>query len=171
MLKPFKYAGYPLLLQAVSLPEDNDAEGRQGAKASPSAASQPHWLSPESVPQLQAALELCWLTCVSSQLNGEELARSGGVAILGSLLSRCAAVLPRDAAPTAPAAILATHVLRAFAGMASFTHARSELLARSAHPELCVSLKVWHAQLINSVTTSPWLCLYSQPAFRKHHPA
>ena len=79
---------------------------------------------------LQAALELCWLTCVSSRLNGEELARSGGVATLGVLLSRCAAVLPCDAAPTTPAAVMATHALRTFAGMAAFAHARSELLAR-----------------------------------------
>ncbi|KAK9807966.1 hypothetical protein WJX73_008492 [Symbiochloris irregularis] len=126
VLEPFKYAGYPLLLQAVTLPEAEDAEGQGG----PSAASQPHWLAPDSVPQLQAALELCWLTCVSSRLNGEELARSGGVAILGALLSRCATVLPRDAAPTAPAAIIATHALRTFAGMAAFPHARAELLAR-----------------------------------------
>lgn len=78
----------------------------------------------------QAALELCWLTCVSSRLNGEELARSGGVAILGALLSRCAAVLPHDAAPNAPAAVMATHALRTFAGMAAFPHARAELLTR-----------------------------------------
>lgn len=79
---------------------------------------------------LQAALELCWLTCVSSQLNGEELARAGGVATLGHLLSRCAAVLPVDAAPHVPAAVIATHTLRTFAGMAAFAHARNELLER-----------------------------------------
>ena len=77
-------------------------------------------------------MELCWLTCVSSRLNGEELARAGGVATLGALLSRCATVLPTDAAPNVPAAIIATHALRTFAGMAAFAHARSELLARCA---------------------------------------
>lgn len=43
----------------------------------------------------QAAVELCWLTCVSSALNGEELTRSGGIATLGRLLMRCVSVLPQ----------------------------------------------------------------------------
>ena len=38
-----RYAGYPLLLQAIALPED----GGQGA------ASQQHFLSAEAAPQLQ----------------------------------------------------------------------------------------------------------------------
>lgn len=45
-------------------------------------------------------MELCWLTCVSSALNGEELTRCGGVAILGQLLTRTVSVLPSDALPT-----------------------------------------------------------------------
>lgn len=79
---------------------------------------------------LQAAVDLCWLTCVASELNGEELTRSGGVAALGRLLQRCLAVLPADAPPSAPAAAIAANCLRAFAGMAAFANARAELLAR-----------------------------------------
>ena len=78
----------------------------------------------------QVAVELCWRTCISSRSNGEELARSGGVEILGALLARCCAVLTPDAAPTAPAATIAAHALRALAGMAAFPHAQAELLAR-----------------------------------------
>lgn len=77
-------------------------------------------------------MELCWLTCVASELNGEELTRSGGVAALGRLLQRCLAVLPADAPPSAPAAGIATSCLRAFAGMAAFPNARAELAARRA---------------------------------------
>ncbi len=44
-------------------------------------------------------MELCWLTCVSSALNGEELTRSGGVATLGALLMRCFSVLPQVRTP------------------------------------------------------------------------
>lgn len=36
-------------------------------------------------------MELCWLTCACSALNGEELTRSGGVGLMGELLSRCVA--------------------------------------------------------------------------------
>lgn len=77
---------------------------------------------------LQAAVELCWLTCVSSELNGRELTRSGGVHSLGRLMQRCLDVLPRDAAPTLPAVVIAMHCLRTFAGMASFPDARELLL-------------------------------------------
>ena len=49
---------------------------------------------------VQAAVELCWLTCVSSALNGEELTRSGGVTVLGALLTRTASVLPAESLPT-----------------------------------------------------------------------
>ncbi|KAK9822709.1 hypothetical protein WJX81_005943 [Elliptochloris bilobata] len=119
VLAPFKYAGYPLLLAAVTLPPGGGT-------------SAVHFLAPERAPQLQAAVELCWLTCVASELNGEELTRSGGVAALGRLLQRCLAVLPADAPPTAPAAGIAANCLRAFAGMAAFANARAELAARPA---------------------------------------
>ena len=46
MLAPFKYAGYPMLLQAVALPPDT---------ASPEAGSQ-HFLAAERTPQLQVKL-------------------------------------------------------------------------------------------------------------------
>ena len=80
---------------------------------------------------LQAAVELCWLTCISSELNGAELTRSGGVLIMGRLLSRCCTILPPDVHATQPTAVVATHALRAFGGMAAFKHAREELAERS----------------------------------------
>lgn len=82
----------------------------------------------------QASVELCWLTCVSSELNGGELTRSGGVDALGRLLQRCLDVLPRDAAPTLPATVISTHCLRTFAGMASFADARQQLAERCMSP-------------------------------------
>lgn len=72
-------------------------------------------------------MQLCWLTCAASRLNGEELSRSGGVALLGGLLGRCVGVLPLDAAPGLPAAQIATQALRALAVMAGFPAARAEL--------------------------------------------
>lgn len=53
VLEPFKYAGYPLLLQAVALPEAKNS--RQGAEQGHPAvkAAQAHWLAAENVPQLQ----------------------------------------------------------------------------------------------------------------------
>ena len=85
-------------------------------------------------------MELCWLTCVSSDLNGEELTRCGGVDTLGALLQRCYAVMPRDAAPSLPAAMIATQCLRTFAGMAAFGNARRELVSRQALKDLPVHM-------------------------------
>lgn len=90
----------------------------------------PHFLSDEIAPRLQAATELCWLTCAASKLNGEELARSGGVHLMGDLLTRCISVMPEDVSPTAPAAVLATQALRAFACMAAFATARADIEKR-----------------------------------------
>ncbi len=187
-LAPFKYAGYPMLLQAISLPEDDGST--DGTSQRPPVA---HFLGDEIAPRLmvrlsgnclvlhrihekdtrtwsmpaterystwwraakdpccccevihqtldpygqptppaQVAVELCWLTCVSSELNGEELTRAGGVATLGALLMRCASVAPPDVRPDAPVAVIATQCLRTFAGMAAFATARQELVDRSA---------------------------------------
>lgn len=76
---------------------------------------------------LQTAVELCWLTCVCSPLNGEELTRSAGVQILGNLLMRCLSIIPMDVAPTEPAAIILTHALRTFVGLSMFANARIEI--------------------------------------------
>ncbi|CAD7701733.1 unnamed protein product, partial [Ostreobium quekettii] len=116
VLHPFKYAGYPMLLDAVTLPEDGSGE---------------HFLSDERAPQLQTAVALCWLTCVCSPLNGEELTRSAGVDILGRLLMRCISVVPMDVAATEPAIIIATNALRTFAGLSMFANARRELKDRA----------------------------------------
>ncbi|GMH45130.1 hypothetical protein BSKO_13087 [Bryopsis sp. KO-2023] len=115
VLQPFKYAGYPLLLDAVTVPEDLEGS---------------HFLSKEKAPQLQTAVELCWLTCVCSPLNGEELTRSAGVDILGKLLMRCISVVPMDIAPTEAAAIITTNALRTFVGLSTFASARKEIADR-----------------------------------------
>ena len=84
-----RYAGYPLLLQAVALPDEDGSSNAGNVGATPPAEL--HFLSPEAAPQLQAATELCWLTCAASRLNGEELTRAGGLRLLGRLLMRCIA--------------------------------------------------------------------------------
>lgn len=57
---------------------------------------------PSSLPRppitVQAATELCWLTCACSRLNGDELARAGGLRLLARLLMRCIAGAARASA-------------------------------------------------------------------------
>jgi hypothetical protein len=62
VLEPFKYAGYPLLLQAIALPAEEGGEGATGGPV-PAAAAE-HFLSPDAAPQLQVwgcnLLRLLW---------------------------------------------------------------------------------------------------------------
>jgi hypothetical protein len=50
VLAPFKYAGFPLLLQAVALPQQDGEHGGPSAE---------HFLSPEAAPQLQVGGPAC----------------------------------------------------------------------------------------------------------------
>ncbi|OVA01623.1 DnaJ domain [Macleaya cordata] len=111
ILEPFKYAGYPMLLNAVTVDKDEN-----------------NFLSSDRAPLLVAASELIWLTCASSSLNGEELVRDGGIPLLATLLSRCMCVVQ----PTTPAsecsAIIVTNVMRTFSVLSQFDTARDEML-------------------------------------------
>ena len=100
-------------------------------------------------------MELCWLSCVSSELNGAELTRSGGVDILGALLARCCSVMPQDVAPNQASAVIATHCLHTLAGMAIFANAKSELVSR------------W--VVIDSCSHSALSCRGSSPCARPVH--
>jgi DnaJ family protein C protein 13 len=114
VLAPYKYAGYPQLLEvlrqqqaagtaaaggkaaAADVPASTDAaadsaaatEGSSTGTAGTAAAAGGHFLSGERVSQVLAAIELCWLTCVASRRNAEELMRSGGLPLLAGLLTR-----------------------------------------------------------------------------------
>jgi DnaJ homolog subfamily C member 13 len=105
VLAPFKYAGYPQLLEALRQQAGSVAgvgstsTGAQAAGTASSAGSvsttsgtgsgsSTHFLSADVVGQVLAAVELCWLTCVASRRNAEELLRSGGLPLLCGLLTR-----------------------------------------------------------------------------------
>lgn len=111
VLEPFKYAGYPMLLNAVTVDnEDNN------------------FLSSDRAPLLVAASELIWLTCASSSLNGEELVRDGGIQLIATLLSRCMCVVQPTTPSSEPSAIIVTNVVRTFCVLSQFESARIEML-------------------------------------------
>ncbi|XP_022144872.1 dnaJ homolog subfamily C GRV2 [Momordica charantia] len=111
VLEPFKYAGYPMLLNAVTVDnEDNN------------------FLASDRAPLLIAASELLWLTCASSSLNGEELVRDGGIKLLAVLLSRCMCVVQPTTSASEPSAIIVTNVMRTFSVLSQFDSARIEML-------------------------------------------
>ncbi|XP_024029794.1 dnaJ homolog subfamily C GRV2 isoform X1 [Morus notabilis] len=114
LLEPFKYAGYPMLLNAVTVDQDDS-----------------NFLSSDRAPLLVAASELIWLTCASSLLNGEELVRDGGIQLIANLLSRCMCVVQPTTPANEPAAIIVTNVMRTFCVLSQFESARAEVLEYS----------------------------------------
>ncbi|KAE9602255.1 putative DnaJ domain-containing protein [Lupinus albus] len=111
ILEPFKYAGYPMLLSAVTVDKDDN-----------------NFLSSDRAPLLVAASELVWLTCASSSLNGEEMVRDGGVHLLATLLSRCMCVVQPSTPGNETSAIIVTNVMRTFSVLSQFEAARAEIL-------------------------------------------
>lgn len=81
-LKPYKYAGYPQLIQTIRM-ETQDEK-----------------LFSKPVPLLAAASELCYHTVHCSALNAEELRREAGLDALSEAYSRCVSILSLDSRPT-----------------------------------------------------------------------
>lgn len=111
ILEPFKYAGYPMLLNAVTVDKDDS-----------------NFLSSDRAPLLVTASELIWLTCASSLLNGEELVRDGGIPLLATLLSRCMCIVQPTTPANDPAAVIVTNAMRTFSVLSQFENARCEIL-------------------------------------------
>ncbi|XAR66965.1 hypothetical protein NMG60_11013364, partial [Bertholletia excelsa] len=111
VLEPFKYAGYPMLLNAMTVDKEDN-----------------NFLCSDRVPVLVAASELVWLTCASSSLNGEELVRDGGIQLLATHLSRCMCVVQQTTPASEPSAIIITNVMRTFSVLSQFERARAEIL-------------------------------------------
>ncbi|KAJ7978844.1 DnaJ-like subfamily C GRV2 [Quillaja saponaria] len=126
ILEPFKYAGYPMLLSAVTVEEDDN-----------------NFLTSDRAPLLVAASELTWLTCASSSLNGEELVRDGGIQLLATLLSRCMGVVQPTTSGSEPSAIIVTNIMRTFSVLSQFEAARAEMLGCSGLLRtLCTALNL-----------------------------
>ncbi|KAG7023563.1 DnaJ-like subfamily C GRV2, partial [Cucurbita argyrosperma subsp. argyrosperma] len=111
VLEPFKYAGYPMLLNAVTVDKEDN-----------------NFLVSDRAPLLVAASELLWLTCASSSLNGEELVRDSGIKLLAVLLSRCMCVVQPTTSANEPSTIIVTNVMRTFSVLSQFDSARLEML-------------------------------------------
>ncbi|CAN6319075.1 unnamed protein product [Urochloa humidicola] len=111
VLEPFKYAGYPMLLNAVTVDKDDS-----------------NFLSSDRAPLLIAASELIWLTCASSSLNGEELIRDSGIPLLATLLSRCMCIVQPTTLANEPAARIVANIMHTFSVLSQFESGRVEIL-------------------------------------------
>ncbi|KAL6984843.1 DnaJ subfamily C grv2 [Sarracenia purpurea var. burkii] len=155
ILEPFKYAGYPMLLNAVTVDKDDN-----------------NFLASDRAPLLVAASELIWLTCASSSLNGEELVRDGGIQLLAVLLSRCMCVVQPTTSASEPSAIIVTNVMRTCSVLSQFESARAEILEFSGLVEdivHCTELELVPAAVDAALETIAQLSVSSglQAAFLK----
>ncbi|KAL0451858.1 UNVERIFIED_CONTAM: DnaJsubfamily C GRV2 [Sesamum latifolium] len=113
VLMPFKYAGYPMLLSAITVDKD-DSNFLSSDRASSS-----------------CILRACLVdvnSCESSSLNGEELVRDGGIPLLATLLSRCMCVVQPTTPATEPSATIVANIMRTFSVLSQFESARAEML-------------------------------------------
>lgn len=138
------FIGTLFLAQVFALSPGSAAESQQEIK------SQFDLLSPERVELTKAAAELCWLTCVSSALNGEELIRSNGVDILGSLLVDCMMVR--------------THVTHLMEAALNIT--RLLFQVRALFQTMCSTLNLLYA----SSSDTPHRCISSTPGIAGRYP-
>ncbi|CDP03377.1 unnamed protein product [Coffea canephora] len=147
VLEPFKYAGYPMLLNAVTVDQGDS-----------------NFLSSDRAPLLVAASELVWLTCASSSLNGEELVRDGGVQLIATLLSRCMCVVQPTTTASEPSTVIVTNVMRTFSILSQFESARVEILGISGLVEdivHCTELELVSPAVDAALQTIAHLCVSS----------
>lgn len=134
VLRPYKYAGYPYVLEIVDL-RDEEA------------------LDEHRLRLLAVATELVYLTCLCSPLNAEELVREDGVLLLAKLLRRCLDVVSPSTDAKEPALLVIRHILHTFAGLATFDSARAQMpRAHGLFPSLVASVRLHQA---------PWVVKYA----------
>ena len=107
-LKPYKYAGYPMLLKELHL-EPTDV------------------MSDKKADLLVRGSELVYLTCLCCALNAKELTREDGVEKLAALLQRCLMVSSPQTPATDAMVKVATHVMHTFVGLGAFLEARQRV--------------------------------------------
>ncbi|KAJ9449740.1 DnaJ-like protein subfamily C GRV2, partial [Diplonema papillatum] len=106
-LSPYKYAGYPMLLQHI---------GKE--------AADPQLFALET-PLLPSASELCLHTVNASPLNAEELLREGGLQLLKTALERCSDVVVDTTTDSEMPALVSMRIVETFAVAADFESCRS----------------------------------------------
>lgn len=126
-LKPYKYAGYPFLLDVLVVPADGRVEG-------------------ERAEMLEAASRLVYLTCLCSPLNANQLIVEDGVPIMSALLNRV--LLVTDATtPEGDVKIqILDNILHTISGLSTLESARTQLLENDTFCwDLCIVLRLLQA--------------------------
>ncbi|EMP31570.1 DnaJ like protein subfamily C member 13 [Chelonia mydas] len=108
-LKPYKYAGYPMLIKTITLETSDDL------------------LFSKESPLLPAAAELAFHTVNCSALNAEELRRENGIEVLQEAFNRCVAVLTRSSKPDDMSVQVCGHISKCYSVAAQFEECREKI--------------------------------------------
>uniref|UniRef100_A0A8C7E5M7 DnaJ heat shock protein family (Hsp40) member C13 n=1 Tax=Naja naja TaxID=35670 RepID=A0A8C7E5M7_NAJNA len=108
-LKPYKYAGYPMLIKTIMI-ETSD-----------------NLLFSKESPLLPAAAELAFYTVNCSALNAEELRRENGIEVLQEAFNRCVAVLTRSSKPEDMSVQVCGHISKCYSVAAQFEDCREKI--------------------------------------------
>uniref|UniRef100_A0A8D2LVZ6 DnaJ heat shock protein family (Hsp40) member C13 n=1 Tax=Varanus komodoensis TaxID=61221 RepID=A0A8D2LVZ6_VARKO len=108
-LKPYKYAGYPMLIKTITIETSDDL------------------LFSKESPLLPAATELAFHTVNCSALNAEELRRENGIEILQEAFNRCVAVLTRSSKPDDMSVQVCGHISKCYSVAAQFEDCREKI--------------------------------------------
>jgi DnaJ family protein C protein 13 len=127
VLEEYKYAGYPLLMEALTVPD--------GAP-----------VTQDLLRLLNYGAQLVYLTCLCCMLNAQELTRVNGVETLADLFHRCMTTITKQTDATELTVQVSTHVLHTFTGLSAFDRARDRMAAMpSLIFDMCRSLELQQA--------------------------
>jgi DnaJ family protein C protein 13 len=107
-LAPYKYAGYPLLLQSLKITKLHSLH--------------------ENEHILVHAAHLAYLTCLCCALNARELTRVKGVERMSKLLVQSMLTVTNTTPRNHPSLTIASHILHSLAGLAAFEAARERMV-------------------------------------------
>ncbi|XP_053811379.1 dnaJ homolog subfamily C member 13 isoform X1 [Vidua macroura] len=108
-LKPYKYAGYPMLIKTITIETSDDL------------------LFSKESPLLPAATELAFHTVNCSALNAEELRRESGIEVLQEAFNRCVAVLTRSSKPDDMSVQVCGYISKCYSVAAQFEECREKI--------------------------------------------
>ncbi|XP_064598102.1 dnaJ homolog subfamily C member 13-like isoform X2 [Liolophura sinensis] len=114
-LRPYKYAGYPMLIKTIKMETHDDS------------------LFSKAAPLLSAASELAYHTVNCSALNAEELRRENGIEVLQEAFARCVNVLNASSTESDVAVQVCTNITKCYAVASQFEGCRDKI---QEHPSI-----------------------------------
>ena len=125
-LAPYKYAGYPMVMDALT--------------------TGPMQSLTKNTNIIIHSSQLVYLTCLCCSLNARELVRVNGVEKMGTLLIECMSTVTANTEPKHSNISISKNLLHTMAGLSSFPQARQRIsMSRPIIDEICRTLALAQA--------------------------